>query len=89
MLNCRHVTRLLSQSMDAQLPWHRRLLIRLHLLYCVWCGRYAAQLKFLRKATQQLAQGMDEPTSERLSPEARERIRQRLRQAQEESSRSQ
>jgi hypothetical protein len=55
MLNCRQVTRLVSQSMDEQLPWYRRLAVRVHLLYCVWCRRYASQVLFLRKAARELA----------------------------------
>jgi hypothetical protein len=62
MLNCRETTHLISQSMDAKLPWHRRLAVRVHLLYCVWCRRYAAQLQFLRLATRELAaEALDAP----------------------------
>lgn len=71
--------------MDASLPWHQRLAIRLHLVYCVWCRRYAAQIKFLRKAGRELADGTNQAAAERLSSEAREKIRQRLVQALNES----
>jgi uncharacterized membrane protein len=81
MLNCRQVTRLVSQAMDAKLPWHQRLEIRIHLLYCIWCRRYAAQIQFLRKATRELAGGANPAGPEKLSSEAREQIRQRLAQA--------
>jgi hypothetical protein len=81
MLNCRQVTRLVSQAMDAKLPWHQRLAIRIHLLYCIWCRRYAAQIQFLRKATKELAGGANPAGPEKFSSEAREQIRQRLAQA--------
>ena len=81
MLNCRQVTRLVSQAMDAKLPWHQRLAIHIHLLYCIWCRRYAAQIQFLRKATRELAGGANPAEPEKLSSEAREQIRQRLAQA--------
>ena len=81
MLNCRQVTRLVSQSMDANLRWYQSLGIRLHLLYCVWCRRYAAQLQFLRKASKELALEVDAVPSHALSTEARDTIRARLREA--------
>ena len=71
MLNCRQITRLISQSMDARLPWTRRLAIRLHLLYCLGCRRYAAHLQFLRRASQALGAEALEPAAPKLSHEAR------------------
>jgi predicted anti-sigma-YlaC factor YlaD len=85
MLNCRQITRLVSQGMDARLPWHQRLAIRIHLVYCVWCRRYADQLQFLRRASRDLAGGGNQSPPEKLSTEAREQIRQRLVQAMNEA----
>jgi len=81
MLNCRQVTRLVSQSMDARLSWYQRLGVRIHLLYCAWCRRYAAQLQFLRKASKELTLETDATPSHALSNEAREKIRIRLQEA--------
>ena len=81
MLNCRDTTRLISQSMDATLPWHRRLAIRVHLLYCVWCRRYAAQLRLLRQAARQLPAEEVALASQKLSSETKEQMRARLQQA--------
>jgi hypothetical protein len=67
--------------MDARLPWHRRLAVRIHLLYCVWCRRYAHQLLFLRKATTTLPPEALEGQSPMLSPEAKEQMRARLQEA--------
>ena len=67
--------------MDAKLPWPQRLAIRVHLLYCIWCRRYAAQLQFLRKASRELAGGTNLAGPEKLSSEAREQIQRRLAQA--------
>jgi hypothetical protein len=71
--------------MDGKLPWHQRLAIRVHLLYCVWCRRYASQIQFLRKATIELADGADVEGVAKLSGEAKDQIRQSLRQAMNES----
>jgi hypothetical protein len=80
MLNCRQVTRLVSQSMDARLAWHQRFAMRFHLLYCVWCRRYAAQVQFLRKASKGLDAEPD-ASSPKLSTEAKEKMRQQLQDA--------
>lgn len=76
MLNCRQVTRLVSQSMDARLLWHQRLAVRFHLLYCVWCRRYAAHIQFLRKAARGLV--LKDVSAPKLSTEAKERMLKRL-----------
>jgi len=78
MLNCRQVTRLVSQSMDAKLRWYQRLGMRIHLLYCVWCRRYAAQLRFLRRASHHLGEEQADAVPQRLPPEAKQRIRERI-----------
>jgi hypothetical protein len=78
MLNCREATRLISQSMDVKLPLHRRLMMRVHLLYCVWCRRYAAQLQFLRQATKELPPETLAVPMQKLSSEEKEQMRTRL-----------
>jgi hypothetical protein len=67
--------------MDDRLPWHQRLAIRFHLLYCVWCRRYAAQIQFLRKATKALAVESTEASTPKLSVEAKEQMRKHLEKA--------
>ncbi len=67
--------------MDARLRLHQRLSVRVHLLYCVWCRRYAEQIQFLRKAAKELP--VDDPTAStaKLSDEDKEQMRQRLEEA--------
>jgi hypothetical protein len=81
MLNCREVTRLVSQSMDTRLAWHQRLAMRFHLLYCVWCRRYAAQILFLRRAAKNLPAETSDSCAPKLSPEAKDQMSQRLKEA--------
>lgn len=81
MLNCRQVTRLVSQSMDTTLPWYQRLAIRIHLLYCVWCRRYTAQIRFLHQATKAWATEAADLSAPKLSSEAKETMRKRLKEA--------
>ena len=79
MINCREATRLISQSMDAKVAWHRRLAMKVHLLYCVWCRRYAAQLRFLRRATRQSPPEALAAPTQKLSAAEKEQLRTRLR----------
>ena len=78
MLNCRQATRLISQSLDAKLRWHQRLEMKVHLLYCVWCQRYAAQLKFLRRATRELPPEALDAAPQKLSIVEKEQMSARL-----------
>jgi len=88
MINCREATRLISQSMDVKLPWHRRLAMKVHLLYCVWCRRYAAQLQFLRKAARELPPENLEAASQKLSSAEKEQMCARLRESLKNNPRS-
>jgi hypothetical protein len=81
MMNCRQATRLVSQGMDTKLPWHQRLAVRIHLLYCVWCRRYASQLQILRKAAKQLPKEDLDTSAHKLSDDAKKRMCTRLNEA--------
>ena len=72
--------------MDARLPWHLRLAVRLHLLYCVWCRRYVAQIQFLRKAAKGLATEAAGASPPKLSDEAKGQMCRRLQEALKNSS---
>lgn len=50
MPNCREVTRALAEGEFRVLPWHRRLLVRLHLGMCEHCSRFARQLGLISQA---------------------------------------
>lgn len=81
MLNCRQVTRLVSRSMDTPLSWHQRLGMRFHLLYCVWCRRYASQLRFLRSAAQKVAEKESDTAATKLPDETKKQMQERIEQA--------
>jgi hypothetical protein len=55
--------------------------MRVHLLYCVWCRRYAAQLKFLRTAAKELTPEATSAPAQRLSDQAKHKMRERLSEA--------
>jgi hypothetical protein len=61
--------------MDAKLRCYQWLGMRIHMLYCTWCRRYASQIRFLRKACNQLDAETQTTPSHTLSPEAKEKMR--------------
>jgi hypothetical protein len=84
MLSCEETTRLISESLDRELPFRQRMAVRLHLLVCRYCSQYRKQLLFIEKAISQIVEGEREgmdPThgGPSLSPEVGERIREALR----------
>lgn len=77
MTNCREAAALCSERLDRRLPLGKRIALALHLALCSLCRRYAKQMLFLEKSCAELAA---RPSGEdALSPQARERIRARIR----------
>ncbi len=76
---CKTAARLQSEALDRKLPLRQRLGLRVHLLLCKWCRRYGKQIAFLRNASHEHPDEMAEPIPQKLSAEARDRIKQKLR----------
>ena len=73
MLRCRDIAKLLSDSLEKDLPWLQRVEIRMHLMICYVCRRYWKQLRFLHGCMRRYYE--EEHTCEKcLSQEAKERI---------------
>jgi anti-sigma factor ChrR (cupin superfamily) len=54
MMSCREVARAVAAGELDALPLRRRALVRLHLLLCRHCRRYAAQIRALGRAAREL-----------------------------------
>ena len=78
--NCAEMSRLSSRSLEEPSPLGLRLKMRLHFLICAWCHRYQKHLQFLHRAAPGFDDQMDTVSSRSLSVEAKQRIKQRLRQ---------
>jgi hypothetical protein len=76
--SCKEATRLQSEAMARKLSRSERVGLRMHLFLCKWCRRYGNQLKFLHSASQHSEQHESPVASQRLSPGACERIKQKL-----------
>jgi predicted anti-sigma-YlaC factor YlaD len=81
-LPCQEISELVSRSLDHELPRPERLAVTLHLLYCTACRGFRRELLTLKLAMARLAS--DPACAElaeipHLPPEARERIKRKLR----------
>jgi len=77
---CQQTVEIISQSLERPLSMRERVLLKLHLWVCMWCVWYLEHLQLIRDTVSKDSQDMPEldPSSPGLSPEARERIKQRL-----------
>ena len=80
MLRCREITKLVSESMERELPLRQRLQVWMPLAMCRLCAGFARQLRFLRRAARENPERLaTDPAEPALSQEARERIKAALR----------
>lgn len=77
-LDCREASCAQSESLDHPLPLAKRVGLRLHLVLCKWCRRYGKQIRFLREAAHEHPEALAEAAQQKLSAEARDRIKRRL-----------
>ena len=77
-LSCQGASRLQSEALDAKPALSKRAGLWLHLLVCKWCRRYGKQIRFLRDAAREHPDELVKAVPQKLSAEARERIKQRL-----------
>ena len=76
---CRDVTRLQSRALDESLPLRKRVGLKCHLLFCVWCRRYGRQLRFLREALERGGNHLAEDSPYKLTSDARHQLKELLR----------
>jgi len=76
--SCRDASRLQSEALDRELSCSKRFGLSLHLLVCKWCRRYGKQIRFLRESAHEHPEKLSDAVPQRLSNEARERIKRRM-----------
>ena len=49
MLNCQHITELVSEREDRELSRRERAMLKVHLMMCTGCRRFSRQIPLLRQ----------------------------------------
>jgi hypothetical protein len=76
---CRQITRTVSRGYEQPLGIAMRIRLRLHLLICTACERYARQLELLHRAASLSGERPAEnPSHAHLSAESKDRLKARL-----------
>jgi len=78
---CKELAPWMSESLEQRLSWRRQIILKLHLIICLWCKRYNQQIQSLRSIAQSYAADdakLPDTSTTTLSPEARERLKQAL-----------
>ena len=79
MFTCSEVSRLVSESMDHELPLWQRMGMKFHLMMCGHCSRHKHQLHALREMMHNTSHFLEEGVKLDVLPEeARLRIKQAL-----------
>jgi hypothetical protein len=78
MLSCKETSKLISRGLDQRLPRWQRFNLRLHLMMCRACSTYKHQIEALHQLFRKRFRDSHNGR-ESLSDEARQRMKQRLR----------
>ncbi len=82
MMNCRDMTKLISDSMERPISWRQRMELWMHTMMCGLCRAFRANIVTLRKLARQI--GDDTGESDPLSPNAKERVRSAMKRAEDD-----
>jgi len=77
---CPEVVRILSLGMDKERALMMRIKLQIHYLMCSFCERYMKQLKYIRQVSREFPEKIGEISEAKLSTEAKERLKEALRQ---------
>jgi len=75
MITCKQATQLISDKLDQNLNLWQRLNLKIHLLLCHYCRKYARQIGFLHSASTQLDQHIESNDQHALSPESKQKLK--------------
>lgn len=73
-MDCKHASRLMTQSMDRPLHWREWVALKIHLAICRMCRQFFSQLRLMRTALRRMVNHVEADESVKLPEDARERI---------------
>jgi len=85
MYSCKQASELTCKAQDQPLSLREKISLRMHLMMCKMCRRYAKQINFISRATQHLSEGAEADKNIHLSEESRERITNKIKQSRDEN----
>lgn len=80
MITCKQVSKALAENRIHELPWHKRLGLKLHIKLCFVCGKANTQIVQLQNGIKKMLDREDDDlyVSVRLSDEAKENLKQKM-----------
>ena len=72
--NCKEASQLQSKAVHQALPLLEKMGLRIHLLVCAWCRRYAKNIRFLKEVIEAPAEQKNCGHSHALTAEAKGRM---------------
>jgi hypothetical protein len=84
--NCKEASRLQAEALNRELPFSKRVGLRVHLLLCGWCRRYGRNIRFLRGTVEHPTEHGECNHSPEFTAEAKERLKQKLTNHQKDES---
>jgi hypothetical protein len=77
--SCKNVTALASRSLEKDLSFREKIILKVHLATCLACQRYLQQIKFMGKVCEAQAEKIEQgENAPQLSPQASERLKNAL-----------
>lgn len=76
MLSCKEVVKNVSSEKPS--PWWEKLEVRLHLIMCHHCGKYAKQLEMLRSGFRKLIESKISSTDKKKIQDVEDRVLEKI-----------
>ena len=80
MITCKQVSKALAENRIHELPWHKRLGLKIHIKLCFVCGKANTQIVQLQNGIKKMLDREDDDlyVNVRLSDEAKENLKQKM-----------
>ena len=80
MITCKQVSKALAENRIHELPWHKRLGLKLHIKLCFVCGKANTQIVQLQNGIKKMLDREDEDlyVDIKLSDEVKENLKQKM-----------
>ena len=80
MITCKQVSKALAENRIHELPWHKRLGLKLHIKLCFVCGKANTQIVQLQNGIKKMLDREDDDlyVNVRLSDEVKENLKQKM-----------